>query len=128
MGDEREKETRSNPGTQEETKVPLVKSEVRRQGSQGWNFEEQLCCRWVWSKGEGFVMKMGMEHSGWEKIQRHASQGEQGRGAWRQHPMTRKGLVGHQGVLDPLWGMEGGENEWEKWVPGGMERGGEAGM
>lgn len=71
------------------------------------------------------MKKMEMEHSGGEKVWRQASYGEQGRRAWKQYPMTRKSLVGHQGV-DPLrvcvwwWG-----DDREKWIPRGMERGGE---
>ena len=46
-------------------------------------------------------------------------------GAWKQHLIPRKGLG--VGMLDPLQGR-GMENEWAKWVPGGMERGGDIGM
>lgn len=69
--------------THKETKLTLARGEMNRKESQGWNFEEQRCWGWGWAKGEEFMKKMGMGHSGGERVQRLANQGEQGRGSWK---------------------------------------------
>lgn len=51
----REEQLDTKPRMQKESRITLVRGGMNKKEGQGWNFEEQLCWGWVWSKGEEFM-------------------------------------------------------------------------